>query len=103
MDEPLLVHGLHQAAALIVAGHQLIRARPGSDDPGRWVYEFPTSARKDFEAYVDRRLRGNLNDLFHARKLLLRLSRNDSSVKSIDKWIRKGRVDGSDGTKEQPS
>lgn len=103
MGEPLLVHGLHQAAALIVAGHQLIHARPRYDDPGRWVYEFPSSARADFEAYVDRRLRGNLNDLFHARKLLLRLSRNDSSVKSIDKWIRKGRVDAGNLTKEQPS
>ena len=93
-DDSVMVYGLHQAAALLVAGHQLLHAHPCADDPGRWAFEFPPSAAQDLALYSDRRLHGNLSDLFHARKLLLRLARQETSVKSIGKWSRKERDGG---------
>ena len=57
------------------------------------LYRGP-SAAQDLALYSERRLHGNLSDLFHARKLLLRLARQETSVKSIGKWSRKERDGG---------
>ena len=89
MSEPTVVYGLHQAAALIVAGHELVRAKPCGEGLTQWAFEFGAEALPDLEAYSERRLHGNLSDLFHARKMLIRLARKESSVKAIKKWREK--------------